>query len=374
MPMSLPADSLPKARRYMRALRRAVVAYWYATLEGKDAAHIEAARAATVVNVLDEAVFETALGQAYRDLRARDRLGQVATGLELVRNCEIHAAVDAPDLLVESRLISVPLATTPGQLMRGVYKWANELDLPDEYKNLPSDAPEGARRARGEARHGYRQAVQGRVVAETLLDAIQWFQGIEPSLVVDAPVESRYSYAEVPATNAADDSDGQSVPIFIAPLSGLDANEVVLPDLATRWHERRDARTGASDEWFSQAVRQAKTQAPVEPRSIRGLIRDEDKIVGYGGSTPTDWGQSTWVERAAQVRRDVDAGVRYVVAHEDGVEVAVSAGDHQSVVAKVGDRDLMLLLPDSEPPIDFDRLRLVEEYPDAYLDMRVRGF
>lgn len=371
--MSLPEDALPKAHRYTRALRRAVIAYWYATLEGKEAAHIEAARAATVVNVLDEAVFQMALGQRYQDLRARDRLGQVVTGLEMVRNCEVHAPVDAPDLLVEARLISVPLSTA-GQLMRGVYKWAEEADLPDAYKTLSSGASDTVRRARGEAQHGYRQAIQGRVVTETLLDAIQWFEGIDSRLMVGEPFEPRYAYAEVPGRDPAGAADGDEGSTFIAPLAGLDSREVLLPDLATRWHERRAAGAGAMDDWFVQALKRAKKEAPFGRRTVESAIRDGEKIVGYGGSTPTEWGANSWVERAAQVRKDVDAGAVYVVSIEDGTEVAVAGGGHQSVVALRGDLDLMLLLPDGEPPTDAARLRLVEDYPDAYLDLRVKGF
>lgn len=372
--MPLPDAALPKGQRYMRALRRAVVAYWYATLESKEAAHIEAASAATVVNVLDESVFQEALGQPYQDRRARDRLGQVVTGLELVRNCEVHASVDAPDLLVESRLIGVP-SSTAGQHMRGVYKWAEETDLPDAYKSLSNEVSERVRRARGEAQHGYRQAVQGRVVTETLLDAIQWFQGIDPSLIVGEPFEPRYAFGEVPEKDPADDAEGRTVSAFIAPLAGLDFREVFLPDIATRWYERRAASSGAIDDWFEHAVTRARKESPFGPRTLERVIRDDDgKLVGYGGSTQTDWGASTWVERAAQLRKDVDAGADYVVASDDGTEVTVTASGHKSVVAMEGDRDLMLLLPDGEPPIDWDRLRMVEEYPDAYLDMRVKGF
>lgn len=350
------------------------MAYWYATLEGREAAHIEVSRAVAVVNVLDEAVFEASLGRSYRDLRAKDRLGQVVTGLELVRNCEIHSLVDAPDLLVESRLIGVPLSTPPAQVMRGVYKWAEERDLPDRYKCLSGDVSDGVRRARGEACHGYRQAVQGRVVVETLLDAVQWFQCIEPRLVVAAPFEPQYAYAEVPETHGSDGADRRPGRTFIAPLAGLDSREILLPDLATRWHERCGVGSGSADHWFAQAVKRAKKEAPGGRRTIECAIRDGDAVVAYGGSSPSSWGAGTWVERVRQVRRDVDAEFAYVVTSEDGADVPVVSGSHQSVVAMHGDNDLLLLLPDGEPPIDLERLQMVEEYPDAYLDMRVKGF
>jgi hypothetical protein len=41
--LPLPDGSWPKARRYMRALRRGVLSYWYATIEDGEAAAIEAA-------------------------------------------------------------------------------------------------------------------------------------------------------------------------------------------------------------------------------------------------------------------------------------------------------------------------------------------
>jgi hypothetical protein len=43
--LPLPDEAWPKARRYMRAFRRGLLAYWYATLEGTEAAAIEAATA-----------------------------------------------------------------------------------------------------------------------------------------------------------------------------------------------------------------------------------------------------------------------------------------------------------------------------------------
>ena len=65
----------------MRALRRAVLSYWYATIEGHQAALIEAANACLIVNLLDEAVFEPELGQPYKGLRGTSAGGRVVTGL-----------------------------------------------------------------------------------------------------------------------------------------------------------------------------------------------------------------------------------------------------------------------------------------------------
>jgi hypothetical protein len=41
----IPAPTFAKAQRYMRGLRRAVLSYWYATLEDLEAAMLEAGTA-----------------------------------------------------------------------------------------------------------------------------------------------------------------------------------------------------------------------------------------------------------------------------------------------------------------------------------------
>ena len=65
----------------MRALRRGLLSYWYATLEGEEAAAIEAATAAWYVNILDEAAFEHAHGDRYRALRHEAWGGVLLTAL-----------------------------------------------------------------------------------------------------------------------------------------------------------------------------------------------------------------------------------------------------------------------------------------------------
>lgn len=92
----------------MRALRRAVIGFWYSAIEDLEAASIEAVQACCAVKILDEAVFEHALGEPYRRIRANDRLGQAVTGLELIRNCETHAHVEFDGLLVGRRALSIP--------------------------------------------------------------------------------------------------------------------------------------------------------------------------------------------------------------------------------------------------------------------------
>jgi hypothetical protein len=147
----LPDPAFDKARGYMRGLRRAVLSFWYATLEDSEAATLEATTASLLVNILDEAVFEESFGESYREIRARDRLGRVVTGLELIRNCETHAPLLAEGLLVEKHLLGVPLLRG-GQIMRCVYAWAEYDNLPVAYRTLDQEANISRQRARGEVR------------------------------------------------------------------------------------------------------------------------------------------------------------------------------------------------------------------------------
>lgn len=164
--MPLPATHWSKAEAAMRALRGALLSYWYATLRDTPAATIAAAGASFWVNILDEAVFLDAHGDPYQRVRGRDRRGQVVMGLELIRNCETHSHETFNDLLVQPMTFGVPL--TVGQVMRSVYAWADYDDLPKSYRELPATASTvRQQRARGEAQDGYRRAVQGRLVTET---------------------------------------------------------------------------------------------------------------------------------------------------------------------------------------------------------------
>lgn len=372
--LRLPSDRLPKGKRYMRALRRAALNYWYATLEDPEAAYIEASIAAFVVNVLDEAVFEAALGGDYRTWRARDRLGKVVTGLELVRNCEVHAPVVFDDLLVERQRVGVPLSSG-GQSMRVVLTWAAYPDLPVTYRDLPAGSSSAQVRARGEAQHGYREAVQDRSVMETIFDATAFFQEIEPKLVEDEPPETRWAFAELPDT---DPSVSAPRAYFIARPMGLDRWEVELPDIACRWWDRRRASWGATDTYLKEEVKRAKKRPPVsETRQVVHLILDDTgTLVGYSGVAVNDQAIRfpTWAERSQQVWRDVKNGYRYFIEHNaESLDLVSTGHNHLQAPDETGDDRLQKLLPATEMSFDIDRLTMAEEYPDLYLVMR-RGY
>ena len=124
------------------------------------------------------------------------------TGLELVRNCETHSPMSLDELLVLKREYSVPLHGG-GQVMRSVWHSADILpSVPSEYVDLVADAPDKQVRARKEAQHGYRTGVQGRSFVETLLDAEQFFVGIEPRLASSPVPRLLHPFAVVPQGEA----------------------------------------------------------------------------------------------------------------------------------------------------------------------------
>jgi len=187
----------------MRALRRGVLSYWYATLEDEEAAAIEAATATWYVNILDESVFEKAFEEQYRQLRAKDRLGRVVMGLELIRNCETHAPVVFDGLLVDTHWYGVPISTDAFTVRR-VFAWAQYDALPKAYRDrdvLSPSITDAQRRARGAVQDRYRKDVEGRPVIETLFDAMAFFHSLDTRLVGPPAPSLRWSFAEIPDTD-----------------------------------------------------------------------------------------------------------------------------------------------------------------------------
>jgi hypothetical protein len=367
--LPLPDRSWPKAHRYIRALRRGVLSYWYATLEGEEAAAIEAATATWYVNILDEAVFEDAHGKSYRDLRANDRLGQVVMGLELIRNCETHAPVVFDGLLVETHVYGVPLSIG-GQVMRSVFKWAEWDALPVAYRDLSSTDLQAQRRARAEAQHAYREAVRDRHVIETLFDAMAFFQSLDARLVGPPAPPLRWAFMEIPDTDL---QLNEPTTWYLARPLGLDEFETVLPGLACRTTERLTAQWRAADRYFEAKVKQAKKELPSAPtREAQHVVVEDGRVIGYSGFQPDPHGGGYWIERCRQVWQDVRMGYRYFVVHA-GAEIDLRSTAQQRVCAPLPDgRDLLAdLPPPTHAALDFGRLRMAEAYPDVYLEMRI---
>lgn len=374
MSLPLPDDDLPKARRYMRALRRAVLAYWYATLEDPEVAALEAATATFYVNILDESVFEMALEEPYRVLRRDTPLGRVVTGLELVRNCETHARVLAEGLLVTRGMLSVPL-NGGGTIMRSVFAWTEYSQLPVDYRDLPAGAREGQVRARREAQHGYKDAVQDRHVIETLFDAMAFFEAIDPRLVGAEGPRLPWAYGEAYAQLPDSSLDADPAPNWLlARPMGLDLYELFLPDIRCRYTERRSAGWPAADTTFKDRRKSAASELPsAAERQVAHVLIDGDQVLGYGGYGPTVGNhRNTWVERRQQVGRDVRRGYRYYLV-DGGAEIDLIPLGHNQVTAPspaVGGDLLVKLPPASSGALGSDRLTMVEQYYDMYVEMR----
>lgn len=355
---SLDEASFAKAAHYVRALRRAILSYWNSTIEGKEAALIEAAMASIIVNVLDESVFGATQGEPYNAHRVGDRLGKVVVGLELVRNCEVHAPVIYPDLLVERRMIGVPL-NNGAQAMRQVWHWAEYHDLPAGYVDVATTASDAQKRARGEAQHGYREAVQGRSVIETLFDAERFFLNLEPRLRPHQADALTYSFAEVQLP------DGMGL---YRPLEGS-VGSVSLPDMATRWYERTEVLQTPADEYFEKLRKSLVKDTPASERAVTHRILDRGRCIGYTGISGNGVARLTWVERSAQIGRDIKNGAVYTLEHDDG-KTPVVATDNLKLSADVGSIDLLASLPEAEDALGLGRLRFSESYPDLYVEMR----
>lgn len=364
----LPSSHRPKAHRYMRSLRRAVLRYWYATMEDLEAAAIEATGAASIVNTLDEAVFQAAHGTPYKEFRKKARLGRVVTGLELIRNCEAHAPVIAADLLRVNHMFGVPLGNG-GQAMRSVYTWAPYLDLPVAYREVSTSASQRQRRARAEAQHGYRNAVEARWVMETLLDALAFFEGLDPSLLAPSSPAVRWSFAPVQIPDTDPDESPPS-DWYIAVPQGLDGYELYLPDLACRSFERRSARWPAADAAMRQLIKQSQSAPPAaESREITARLEQQGRTIGYAGRAGTGPTLFTWVETSRQVWRDVRRGYRYWIS-KNGTSCDLSEAGHERLEATNHDgQDLLADLPIADE-VAHRRLKMVTTYPDLYLRTR----
>lgn len=346
----LPDAVLPKALLWTRALRRRAIDYWYATVEDLDAAQIEAALAAVVINILDEAVFEEALQDPYRNLRRRHPQGRVVLGLELIRNCEVHS----PELasLEFSAAFGVPRLGN-----RVVLQWPTFDALPRGYRTRKA----GEGRARGEARDAYQKWVAGRPVIETLLDAVAFFEATDSRLRPAEALHLRYAF-HPPAPLGADGEELALRPV------GLDGYDLFLPDLACRSTERRSAGWPAADRWLQDQDRAIRRRQPGgNCRQIQARIEDPaGKLVGYVGlaGRPRQRFRTAWAERASQVRKDVGLGFRYFVLVE-GEQVDVVAPNDGGLTAPSVGGDALRSIPIADSQA-MSHLTLNEEHPDLY--------
>ena len=349
---------LSKAILWIRALRRRTIDYWYATTEDPGSALLEAALATVAANVIDETVFENAHEDSYRVRRRSHPQGRVVMGLELIRNCEVHA-VDA----IEPTVTAV--FGVPGLGYRQVYAWPSFEALPLEYRQQQDGEP----RARGEARDAYRKWVAGRPVSETLLDAIAFFESLDKRLCPLTALDLEYSFVpDMPL--------GRGKELFMCRPMGLDQFQLLLPDLACRSTERRSPSWIPADQWLAEQDRAIRKRQPAGTcREVCGRVIDgSGSLVGYRGLTgrKDQHYRDSWVERASQVGRDIRMGYRYFVLLGDA-EVDVASDQQLRVSAHYQSIDLLKELDSTDSPTSLDHMTLNESNPDLYRRERLAG-
>jgi hypothetical protein len=118
---------------------------------------------------------------------------------------------------------------------------------------------------------------------ETLLDAVAFFEEIEPRLVVEEAPDLQYAYVELLPDR--DPTKGEPEHVFLTRPMGLDTFEVFLPSLATRITERRSAQWQAADAYFTSRMKAVKKAVPAARyREIRHVLRGNGKVLAMPGS------------------------------------------------------------------------------------------
>ncbi|MGW4125203.1 hypothetical protein [Nocardia sp. NPDC004711] len=257
-------DGRDQMRRKLRALARPIKDVWLATVDSDVAMHpghfhvdveavsIEAADAVTVTRTIDT-LFTELLAPAdkarYESIRASDPDGRVERGLLLIRNSEIHlhTLIDMDNDRLVSGIGNAGWCTF---LRRKGYG-----DLPADVQNNTNTSPTAHQR--------YQDSVAGRLVIETLLDVMRFFDRCDPSL-----------------THRGDDGDIEGFP---------------LPPFIEHTYERRHPYALREEEIMrSITVSVVRTS---ENNSQQGAF-DNNLLVS--NATPTTAFPSRWLRRGAR--------------------------------------------------------------------------
>jgi hypothetical protein len=174
----------------MLALQRQVEATWVATFENDsvlcrehgpeldiEPVGVELAFALVAIRVLDLEVFVRCHGSIYEAHRGGCSEGRLIDGMTLMRNAELHLP-DVVDPGVE-RVLNVPLLR-PGQ----AWPFRSEFRLFPSWRQLyelPKDVRETTKTA-GHCIASYGDYVAGKLIIDSLLDAVRFFYDCDPSL------------------------------------------------------------------------------------------------------------------------------------------------------------------------------------------------
>jgi hypothetical protein len=174
----------------MLALQRQVRATWLATLENDsvlcrehgpeldlEPLGVELAFALVATRVLDLEVFARGCGDAYEQHRASCVEGRVVDGMTLMRNAETHLPMVVNPQV--ARALSAPFSPTgPPWPFSGQFRlfpsWLTFDELPAEVRETEKTRPR--------CKMSYRDCVAGKLILDTLLDAVRFFYDCDPSL------------------------------------------------------------------------------------------------------------------------------------------------------------------------------------------------
>lgn len=297
-----PLNLRSKGMRWLRALHRQTEATWHAQMEGIEAVAIEAAFAVIAVRILDLEVFRAAHGRRYETVRDNCDGGRTVSGLTLIRNAEVHLPVALePDFEYRPGCISRrPERGGTNSTVERRHIWATRWK---SYSELP-DSVRHSERTAERCHTAYRDMVEREEVVETLLEAIAFFDQLDPSIV---PRSATGQLAHLPLTA----------------LLGLH-------DTYRRLHpsepRRRDVARRLIEKTRSRRPPGTRRVILYEVRSASGVLL---AYAGFGYGHPNtmiggEYGKCSWVDSGGQVVRDIEMGFPYdvgVVTGEQGIAV-----------------------------------------------------
>jgi hypothetical protein len=247
---------------------------------------MDTAAALVVIRTIDNLFTEVLAGSdkaRYEQMWTSDPDGRVVRGMVLVRNTDVHAhsliEMDSP------RLVS--------GIGRGGWRVFPRWQ---DYASLPAEVRNNTRTARS-AHDRYRDSVGGRLVIETLLDVMRFFDRCDPSLA---------------RRNDAGNLEGFPFPAFIE-----------------HDYERRHPYWPSWDEVNVELLNRLTSQPPGGTvRQVRRKVVHGATILLVGYTNPDAVYREPFLESAEQVMRDVEGGFRYTAATKGAevVEVTVDTG------------------------------------------------
>ncbi|MGA6205469.1 hypothetical protein ACPESR_11985 [Nocardia testacea] len=284
-----PVPAGPERRKVVqkyRALAEAIARTWTATVRSDVALHpgsrfdidceqvvIDAANASVIARTIDQQ-FEKLLApndqDPYKKFRDDDTDGRIVRGLTLIRNADTHA--DSVIEMDSNRVVG-------GMAGWRVFPvWKAHADLPAEIQNLRGTAPGVHKR--------YRDWVAGRLVVETLLDAMRFFDRCDPSLA-----------------RRSESGDLEGFPLGDLGAPGYDC-------LHPYWLRE--------NELSEQLLDRFKNMVPTGlGRRIHRAVPHADTTLLVGVTALRGYGMS-FIESTEQVARDISGGYVYTAATKNG--------------------------------------------------------